>query len=104
MDILFTETVYVPAPGFCIAFLFLLIAASIYLGWSASETNDDFPFAISCISILVSATFLIFSFIAGGVYEKEYVYVNQADVSVEEILEYEVVADLGDVIKLEKIK
>ena len=104
MDILFTETVYVPAPVFCIAFLFLLIVASIYLGWSASEVNDDFPFIISCIAILTSATFLVFSFITGGIYKKEYVYVNQADVSIEEILEYEVVADLGDVIKLEKIK
>ena len=104
MDILFTETVYVPDPGLCIAFLFLLVGASIYFGWSASKVNDDFPFIISCISILVSATFLVFNFITGGVYEKEYVYVNQADVTLEEILEYKVVADLGDVIKLERIK
>lgn len=104
MDILFTETVYASTPGLNIAFLFLLVAASIYLGWSASETNDDIPFIMSCITILISATFLVFSFITGGIYEKEYVYVNQANVSVEEILEYEVVADLGDVIKLEKIK
>lgn len=104
MDILFTETVYTSNPVLCIAFLFLLIAASIYLGWSASEVNDDFPFIISCIAILASATFLVFSFITGGICKKEYVYVNQADVTLEEILEYEVVADLGDVIKLEKIK
>jgi hypothetical protein len=104
MDILFTETVYTSNPVLCIAFLILLIGASIYLGWSASEVNDDMPFIMSCIAILTSATFLVFSFITGGICEKEYVYVNQADVSVEEILEYEVVADLGDVIKLEKIK
>ena len=53
---------------------------------------------------MISATVLVANFIAGGLYEKEYVYVNQADISIEEILEYEVVADLGDVIKLEKIK
>ena len=104
MDILFTETVWVSPPVLCIAFLILLIGASIYLGWAASEVNDDFPFIISCIAILTSATFLVFSFITGGLHEKEYVYVNLADVTLEEILEYEVVADLGDVIKLEKIK
>ena len=104
MDILFTETVYVPAPVFCIAFLILLIAASIYLGWASSEGSEDFPFIMSCIAIMISAAVLVAVFITGGLYEKEYVYVNQADVSLEEILEYEVVADLGDVIKLEKIK
>ena len=104
MDILFTETVWVSMPGLNIAFLFLLIAASIYLGWASSESDEEFPFVMSCVAILISATFLVFSFITGGVYEKEYVYVNQADVSVEEILEYKVVADLGDVIKLERIK
>ena len=104
MDILFTETVYASNPVLCIAFLILLIAASIYLGWASSEGSEDFPFIMSCIAIMISAAVLVFSFITGGLYEKEYVYVNQADVTLEEILEYEVVADLGDVIKLEKIK
>ena len=100
MDILFTETVCVSPPVLCIAFLILLIGASIYLG----QCSEEFPFVISCIAIMISAAVLVFSFITGGLYEKEYVYVNQADASIEEILEYEVVADLGDVIKLEKIK
>ena len=104
MDILFTETVYASNPVLCIAFLILLIAASIYLGWASSEGSEDFPFIMSCIAIMISTAVLVFSFITGGIYEKEYVYVNQADVTLEEILEYEVVADLGDVIKLEKIK
>ena len=102
MDILFTETVYVPALGLCIALLFLLAGASVYLGCAIS--NDDGSFIAACVAVMLIATFLIFSFITGGIYEKEYVYVNQADVTLEEILEYEVVADLGDVIKLEKIK
>ena len=105
MDILFTETAYTSIPGLNIAFLFLLIAASIYLGWASSSENDEeTPFVIACVAIMISVVFLAFNFITGGIYEKEYVYVNQADISVEEILEYKVVADLGDVIKLERIK
>ena len=104
MDILFTETVWVSPPVLCIAFLILLIGASIYLGWASAECSEELPFVMACIAIMISATVLVAVFIAGGLYEKEYVYVNQADASIEEILEYEVVADLGDVIKLEKIK
>ena len=100
MDILFTETVWVSPPVLCIAFLILLIGASIYLG----QCSEELPFVMTCIAIIISATVLVAIFITGGLYEKEYVYVNQADVTLEEILEYEVVADLGDVIKLEKIK
>lgn len=104
MDILFTETVWVSPPFLCIAFLILLVGASIYLGWAASECDEEFPFVMACVAIMISAAVLVANFITGGLYKKEYVYVSQADVSVEEILEYEVVADLGDVIKLEKIK
>ena len=107
MDILFTETAYTSIPGLNIAFLFLLIAASIYLGWASSSENDEetlFVMACVAVAIMISTVFLAFNFITGGIYEKEYVYVNQADVTLEEILEYKVVADLGDVIKLERIK
>lgn len=105
MDILFTETVWVSTPVFNIALLFLLIAASVYLGWAIHEENDKgSSFIMACVAIMISTAFLAFSLITGGLYEKEYVYVNQADVTLEEILEYKVVADLGDVIKLEKIK
>lgn len=104
MDILFTETVYAFNPVLCIAFLFLLVAASIYIGWASAECSEELPFVMACIAIMISAAVLVAVFITGGLYEKEYVYVNQADVTLEEILEYEVVADLGDVIKLEKIK
>ena len=100
MDILFTETVWVSPPVLCIAFLILLIGASIYLG----QCSEELPFVMACITIMISAAVLVANFITGGLYEKEYVYVNQSDVTLEEILEYEVVADLGDVIKLEKIK
>lgn len=104
MNILFTETVWVPVPILSIALLLLLIAASVYLGLAALEGGEGFPFVMSWIAIMISTAFLAFSLITGGICEKEYVYVNQADVSIEEILEYKVVADLGDVIKLEKIK
>lgn len=104
MDILFTETVYIPTPIPCIAFLILLIGASVYIGWATSEGSEEFPFVMAFVAIMISAAVLAVVSITGGLYEKEYVYVNQADVTLEEILEYEVVADLGDVIKLEKIK
>ena len=104
MDILFTETVCIPTPVPCIAFLILLIGASIYIGWAISGDSEEFPFVMSFFAVMISAAVLVAVSITGGLCEKEYVYVNQADVSVEEILEYKVVADLGDVIKLEKIK
>ena len=70
MDILFTETVWVSPPVLCIAFLILLIGASIYLG----QCSEELPFVMACITIMISAAVLVANFIAGGLYEKEYVY------------------------------